>query len=142
MNATGPPQGRRRDFLRSFAMEAKSVLDEACGVPQLRLDEIRDLPEEKLRQIIPVVMGQVELGYAEGNVVATIGESPARELFPSDSAEMEVFNRFDGSRNIDSISEELAASGARQPCDAYDAVVRLFLRLVDAGICVPANPIS
>jgi hypothetical protein len=120
-------------------------LESVRGIPQLFLDDIPDLPDEKLHQIIPVIADDVKLAYADGCVTAARkGQAQATELFPSSSRQTQILNCFDGSRSLGDISQALAsqAAGPAERAEIARQVKDLFLRLVGAGVCRPLNPIE
>jgi hypothetical protein len=136
----------RRSFLRIVTDEARSLLDEARGIPQLRLEDLRDLPPDKLCQVIPVVLDTIQLSYGQGGVVATYTSAAKSDagsvvLFPADSDDLEIFNWFDGSHSIGKICEALHTDALTDAHSIYERVVHLFLRLVNQRICAPRNPI-
>jgi hypothetical protein len=129
---------QRRRFIRLLLGEAASFVDEMGGTPQLRLDQIPDLPDEKLARLIPVVVENVRLGYAAGVLTATIpGKAQPMQLFATNSTEFRIFNCFDGARSLEAVCLELAPAGAQAV--PFAQVKECFLKLVSAGVCVPAN---
>jgi len=129
----------RRQFFRHFAVEALAFIDECRGRPQLRLDELDQLPRPALESIIPVVREDLEV-IREGHMMVARSrrtDDPATPLFPIASDDGEVLDLFDGRRTLGEVAASLES-----PADLearWERCRDLFLRLARMCVCVPAN---
>ena len=116
---------------------------ELRGRPQLRLEDLGKLPDEKLGQVMPMVRPDYEVRIEDGaEVTARQRESGAViRLFPLDSYKTAIFNMFDGMTPLAEIGRRLAASPDLEEDAAFSRAKRLFIALVDKGVCVPSNPV-
>lgn len=117
------------------------AFEEMRGRPQLRLADIPKLPDATLAEIIPMVREDVRLDVNQRDVIAYPPErNESIVLFARDSIETVLFNRFDGRTAIRRIAAEAAATMSWSTDEGFARVKRLFLDLVERGVCVPSNP--
>ncbi len=133
----------RRGFFRSFLGEAASLLDEARGIPQYRLDNLWNLSDEVTARIKPAMVPNIEILIADDQVHArSRGKKEAFAIFRCEPQAGFVFNRFNGQNTIGQISIELAKAFSWDEADAFSYTREFFLRLARLRVCVPVNPVG
>jgi len=131
---------RRRNFFRSLAREAVVRADEMRGVPQMRLDQLDQLPEEVLARLIPGIAPGVQILPGEDVVRGRVpGVEEPLVLFWRAPAELFVFNRFNGRNRLGQVAEEWAAETGTEYARAFGFTRAIFLGLVRLRVCVPVN---
>ena len=131
---------RRRNFFRSLAREAAVRADEMRGIPQMRLDQLDQLPDEVLAELVPGVAPGVQILPDDDFVRGRIpGVAEPVVLFRHAPAELYVFNRFNGRNRLGQVAEEWAAETASEYSRAFGFTRAIFLGLVRLRACVPMN---
>lgn len=132
----------RREALRQLLARALLTTEELAGRPHLRLRDLEDLPEETLRQIVPRLAPGVEIVVDGGTVKARRrSDEPPLLLFDRRSEEVRTFNRIDGRQSLGEAATELARELSGDDQAAWCRVRRLFLHLVQLGVCFPRDPL-
>jgi hypothetical protein len=133
----------RRAFFRRFLGQSAVLADEARGIRQLRLSDLPDLPHGLLREIIPVMLPEVELGSDEGRPILQYPQ-------PQDGAarvelseyEKQVFDQFTGWQSVARATTVLAATWQCDEEIAFERIRSSFLKWAAMGICHPRNPVG
>ncbi|MFM7842663.1 MAG: hypothetical protein ACKPEY_00325, partial [Planctomycetota bacterium] len=107
MNTEHP---ERRQFLHGLATLAKGVARSHIAHPDLLLENLRKLPEHKLRIVIPTIVVGTELSYRYDQVVARTVEGRTLRLFSVYSSELQYFSRFDGQACLGDIARDIAGA--------------------------------
>jgi hypothetical protein len=134
----------RRAFFRGIVGETAAWIEELQGRPQLRMVDVPRLPDEALARVTPVMNSERGSFVHERDVyVAEPGDAKrwrrVKELTPDASR---VAREFDGRRTIAELAEHLrsGASGSAISYEiAFATVKSVFLDLLRAGLCHPAN---
>jgi hypothetical protein len=117
--------------------------DEVRGMPQLRLRSLEQLAPEVFSTIIPTVLDGTDLDIRKNVVFATLkGAKNPVILFETESPENFAFNLFNGINSIHHVVESVTTAFGWEREKSYACVSKLFLRLVTAGICSPANVVG
>jgi len=136
----GDPVGPRRAFFRCAARETVVWFEELRGRRHVKFDDLLKLPPEAIAAIVPGICPGVRIIPAEGHVLAQLeGASDAVDLFPSDEANLAVFNRFNGRNTIGQVVTELSAVMEWPPERSLEHVKGLFFRLLWLRVCAPTN---
>jgi hypothetical protein len=135
------PEDGRRLFFRYLARETVVFVEELGGRRHIKFDDLFKLPPEAIAALIPQICPGVQIVPEDGQVSARLpGASEAVALFPSDEANLAVFNRFNGVNTVGQVASELSAAMEWPQERSFEHVKRLFFRLVRLRVCVPANP--
>ena len=131
---------RRRRFFRQFAGEGIALLEELSGKPQLRLNQLSELPDESLFTLKPAFLPGVTV-FAEGTrMLGRRGDGTPVDLYGLDDPGTFVLSRFDGWSPLGEIAAELESARSWSAASARSLAREVFLRLVADGLCAPANP--
>jgi hypothetical protein len=140
MQDTMPEREGRRGFFHWLAGQGVVAFEEMRGRPQLRLNELGELPDAQLATSKPAVLPEVEILLEENRVLA---RAPRRTdaviLFSSDSIDLRIFNHFNGTNTLAEAAEKVRAETGEEPEQVLAASRVLFLRLVALGVCAPVN---
>lgn len=135
-----PPVSRRR-FFRAFLGEASSLLAEASGIPQRRLDALAELPDRMLEEMVPCAGSMEILRWEENRLVRVGPEASASEVVCAFSAlECCALGLFDGRHTLGQVADELARRpelGERGA--AFAMAKRLFCDLARLMVFVPQS---
>jgi hypothetical protein len=132
----------RRGFFKHLLGEAIALTEELGGKPQLRLEDLPDLPDEKLAQVKPMMMPGREFVTTEEAVSVRSNETGALTvLLPLDRAGSFALGLFDGATELGDVAQRLAAELGVESEEAFARVRQVFLDLVAKGACVPSNPV-
>jgi len=130
----------RRQLFRHLARETVVWFEELGGRRHIKFDDLPKLPPEAIAALIPQICPGVRIVPEQGRVSARLpGAGEAVALFPSDEANLAVFNRFNGKNTVGQVANELSAAMAWPQERSLEHVERLFFRLVRLRVCVPAN---
>jgi hypothetical protein len=114
---------------------------EIAGVPQLHLEEIGKLPDERLFRLIPVVASEVQIYYDDGNIAARfVTGDRSRSHFPAEGPENELLHQVDGVHSLQQICDKLASQDAyrHQPAEEVRRTMKGFmLELIERRVCLP-----
>lgn len=132
----------RRRFFKLLIGETIAFIDELCGRPQFRLVDLTKLSDTALAQIMPMVRPGVKIVVTEQHIgIRRHSGAEMTVLFNSEPANLFVFNRFNGLTTLGHIGEELDVTMSWNEKHGFAYAKRLFLQLVQVGVCVPSNPI-
>ena len=133
----------RRGFFRRLLAEAGATVDEIRGIPQCRISQIPELPDEKLARFTVRIRPEAAVSLRKG---VTTAQAPGDgdgmgevELFRSGERAQFIFNRFDGRADLLAIADETHELFGLEIDEAFDEVKGLFLRLCALGVGAPAN---
>ena len=56
----------RRGYFKMLLGEGLAWKDEVCGLPQLRIANLQDLPKHVFSQIVPALLGGIEIDLRQG----------------------------------------------------------------------------
>jgi hypothetical protein len=133
----------RRQWFRSFVGETLAWTAAFSGTPQLRLSDLSQLPPQCFGALIPAVNEGIEIDLEGAFTVArSAGNSTCIRLFALDSPEQIAFSHFNGTRTVHKIAQSIGQDLEWDPGSSYAFVRNLFLGLVNAGVCVPANAVG
>ena len=135
------PIDDRRLFFRYIAKEAVVWFDELRGRRNVKFGDLLKLPPETIAALVPQIRPGVQIVPEKGRVSARLpGASEALVLFPSDEANLAVFNGFNGENTIGKVAEDLSATMNWPQERSLEYVRGLFFRLLSLRVCVPTNP--
>jgi hypothetical protein len=130
----------RRSYLKSFLSEALSIVEEFRGRPQLLLDDLETVPEDVLRDMVPVFNSgkpsKIEDGWLAVQERKNGEFKQYREL---QGHEEYILACFDGNHSISGICNCLEADFQLDQEAAFSVVKGLFVQLARAAICHPAG---
>ncbi len=132
----------RRRFFRRALGEAAVFFDELSGRPQLKLTDLPGLADDKLQEIVPVLLPGVRLEVVGDGLVAHGPEGgEPRHLSDLAPSNILVVNHL-GHSSLRETAEELTRRLAWPYDQSFAHVRSLFLRLVELGLAVPRDPLS
>lgn len=129
----------RRNFFCSIIAETFSIVEEIRGTPQLRLDELKTLPDDILGGMVPVYNKAIPSRIENGRLLIQGKNGEFRSYCRLAEREEYILTCIDGNHSITGIGNCLIADFQLDQDAAYAEVKNLFLRLAEAGICHPAG---
>ena len=132
----------RRRLPSALLTELRVAKAESHGVKGFRLADIATLPDEALLGMVPARGTEVRVFVQEGFVYAGDRSGEMVRLFPAEQASLDVFNMFNGDRDLRTIAELVAGMWGVEFEDALLFVRTMFLSLLKLGVLVPANPLA
>jgi hypothetical protein len=129
----------RRNFFRSLIAEAISLVDEIKGTPQLRLNELKTIPDDILGGMVPVFNKAIPSRIEGGQLLVQGKSGKFRPYCQLTEREEYILTCFDGNHSITGICNSLMADFQLNQDAAYARVKNLFLQLAETGICHPAG---
>lgn len=131
----------RRSFFRHMARETVVWFEELGGHRHILLSEVAKYPPATLSVLMPRISPGVQILAEQGRVSARLpGQEQALPLFPTEGADLFVFNRFNGQTELGKIAAELGAEMGWPAERSFSFVRERFLKLLMLRVCVPANP--
>lgn len=134
---------KRRHFFRALVAETIAWMEEFSGRPQLRLDELKSVPDEILLEMVPVFNARnpsrIEDGWLVVRNMQNGGFNPYLRL---GEHETYILACFDGFHSIEGICNRLQTDFKLNQTQAFDRVKRLFVQLAEAGVCHPSGGIG
>ncbi len=131
---------KRRHFFRALVTETVAWVEEVSGHPQLRLDELKRVPDETLLKMVPVFNtrkpSRIENGWLAARNMEDGGFIPYRKL---GKHEAYILACFDGFHSIQGIRDRLQTDFKLNQTQAFDRVKQLFVQLAEAGFCHPVG---
>jgi hypothetical protein len=130
----------RRDFFPALLQEIKVIRDSLKGQPGYRLSELRDLPDEQLAEMRPMVNPQYEI-LIEGEYVCCRprGMDKVRRLFTMEPENLVTFNQFDGRHRLDEVGGQLAREMGWEADQGFAYAKALFVALAERLVCIPQD---
>jgi hypothetical protein len=130
----------RREFLSVMAAELRQFSRQDYGAVAIRIQKFGSLTDDQLSGIIPRILPEAHVHLQEGAVWAKPPNStrPVR-LFPVEPLVNFTFNHFNGKKSLEEIAEALTERSDLPFERAFRFTRGLFLTLVKAGVCLPAN---
>ncbi len=137
------PTGQtRRGFFKHLLGETIAVVEEFAGRPQLRLEDLGHLPDEKIAKIIPVVSRNYKIVVDETEVSAhAIQTGSVIPLFTVERANTFTFNLFNGKTELGDIARRLAAEMGWEEDESFAYAKQLFLSLTRKRVLAPSNAV-
>jgi len=130
----------RRSFYRKFLAETLSLFEEITGKPQMRVEQIDTVPDDVVRQMIPVFNNNntyyIENKHIFLNDYKT-GE--LRETIDLDSVELFIIENLDGYMTIEDLAELVENKFRMEQQTAFQQVKETFFMLTKRRICHPAH---
>jgi len=133
------PVATRRSFFRHLVAEAVSLVEEVRGRPQMRLSELDQVPDEIVRQMVPVFNKRCSY-FIENNRVLLKHKKTGiyQEIYRLDSKEQYMIQYFDGQHTLEAIGRRVANEFGVDEETAYQQVKALFIFLAKQFVCIPA----
>jgi hypothetical protein len=133
----------RRGFFRRLVAETISTVEEARGVPQLRLDQIGAQPDDVIGAMVPEwnLSGEIRLHDTRLVRVGRDG-TPGATLLELGPLQLRLLALFDGRHDVDAIATAWAEANGLPIDEAFAQVKRLFLPLAELAVLVPAASIE
>jgi hypothetical protein len=131
----------RRNVWPALLQELRVWYDSIQGQPGGRLAALRDLDDEQLAKIRPMLNPDYEI-LVEQDVVCcrAKGVTETRPLFRMKQENLTTFNQFIGQRTLAEIGAQLAQQMGWEQAEGFCYARDLFLDLVDRLVCVPRDP--
>lgn len=128
----------RSKLLSAISVELSTESQKTEGKKVMRLSDLGSCPDQELKPVIPTVLPESKIMIKGGDVY---GESPVTgksyRLFALDSCALTVFNLFNGSTTLETISKTLAQETGWTQERSFAYTRGVFLALVAAGLCTP-----
>jgi hypothetical protein len=128
----------RRSLFKYSIDEVVALLEETRGRQSFRLSDLARLENDKLGRLIPAIMDASRVRVIADRVVVD-HQQRQDVLYDVGSMEADVWPRIDGRTSLQNIATSLAPVWGDGDAAAFGRVRRLFLALVDVGICLPLN---
>jgi hypothetical protein len=131
----------RRGFLRHFFVYALCLAEEVMGNPQMRLNDLDQMPEEVMRSVTPVLNPKFPWFLHENQIlVKRNGQGCWETIYEMEGMDAHIFTYFGSGMTIDAISSRIKSTYALEAHAAYERVRELFLLLSKHMICLPEQP--
>lgn len=133
----------RRQFFSAIISELEGMNRVSEGGQALKLADLGDLPDERLKGVIPLISPDCEVWVDKG-FIYTYSRSKERpiKLFPEDSQIRFVLDLFNGTHTLSEISHRLVKKSGWESDQAFAFVRGVFLSLVFVRICFPVNQLN
>jgi hypothetical protein len=133
----------RRQFFSALWHELDGVNSQLEGRSTFKLSDLGDLPDDKLADVIPVIMPGCKV-WEEGEFMWTQLNPTAKpeKLFRSETPILVVLDLIDGSTPLQEISQRLSREMNWEASYSFAYVRGLFLSLVFAKVCFPTGPLT
>jgi hypothetical protein len=130
----------RRELLSAILTKMRAESHKNRGKRVLSLAKLGEAPDEKLLQIIPVIVKNSGISVKEGFVIGQPSRSDrSYKLFPLRSPALIAFNMINGSNTLEQISMQLTKETGWEQSRSLAYVRGLFLALVVAGLSQPKD---
>jgi hypothetical protein len=130
----------RRGFFKQVFCDAVCLFEECMGRPQLSLKELQDVPDEIMRDIIPVFNAGRHTRI-EGNILylEDVKSGNPYRLCELDEKRICIWDFIDGLTNIENIARNVEARFGIEFDQAYEETRSFFILLAENMICHPAG---
>ena len=130
----------RRNFFRYLLSEAIGLVEEFRGKPQMRLSDLSQVPDELLRQMMPVLNETRSYSIEQDRVLLHHrNRETSQEVYHLNVNEHYMLRFFDGQHSLEDIGRHVANEFGTDTENAYLEVKILFLALAKFAICHPAQ---
>jgi hypothetical protein len=137
---TASPVAPRRSFFRLLLAEAVSLAEEVRGKPQMRLSDLDQVPNEVVRQMVPVFNEKRAYSIEDDRVLLKHKKTGTyQEIYQLDLQEKYMLKYFDGQHTLEAIGRRAAEKFELDEEVAYQQVKALFILLAKHAICHPAQ---
>ena len=127
----------RRKFIKAFISEVLSFNEEMHGIKNIPLNRINELPEEKIREIIPVIFKETDWKIGDDNSLQVNKKDGYRIYKYLDEVDLFVLQQIQTNTMLDSISKKLVDDHGLDSNEAFKRVSAFFFELVSLMICHP-----
>lgn len=130
----------RRGFFKQVFCDAVCLFEEFLGKPQLSLSELQNVPDEIMRDMIPV-FNAGRPARIEGNVLYSedLKSGASFRICELDERRMYIWGCIDGRTNIGNIAGNVEAWFGIEFDRAYEESRSFFILLAEHMICHPAG---
>lgn len=130
----------RRSFFTTIAAELKLRAGRAEGANAVKIPTLGIMEDNRLMDFIPRLLPGCEIEIRGGEVWGRLEHwSSANFLFRMDRLTTFCFNQVNGQNNLKEIAQAVAAEMGLPFERAFALTRGMFLTLVRAGVCLPAN---
>jgi len=130
----------RRSFFRHLLAEAISLTEEVRGKPQMRLSELDQVPDEVVRQMMPVFNENHSYSIEDDRVLLKHKKTETyQEIYRLDTKERFILRYFEGQHTLEEIGRLVAEEFGLDEEAAYQQTKALFIFLAKHFICFPAH---
>jgi methyltransferase-like protein len=136
-----PVDKSRRNFFSQLTSETISMVDEFKGKPQMLLSEIDKVPEDIVRQMVPVFT-ENRPSYLEDSRLFVKNDKSGdyEEIYRLNPDEYFILKHFDGMQTLEDIAISLEEHSKQDSDAAFQLVRNIFITLAKIMICHPAHP--
>lgn len=129
----------RRGFFRAMVAETMSMVSEARGVQQCRLDLIDKEPDEVIAAMVPIWNQNGPMRLVDGRIVqqSPKGTETVMEL---GADHWQMLALFDGRRSVAQVAERWGVMRGWDPQTAFSYVRGFFVPLAKLAILIPSAP--
>ncbi len=130
----------RRLFFHRFVGEVISLVDEVQGIPQIRLDDIKKLPDQMIRKIKPG-FSYSSLYFIENNrlVFKNKKSNQNQTIYQFGNREVYILNCFNQNNTLEDIGHMVSIEYNISYDSAYESAKSLFIMMTRYLICQPAH---
>ena len=132
----------RRLLLPAVLEELLVAVGEYHGVHGFRMGDLRTAPDEVVGSVVPVRTPGSRVFLADDHVCTLDHAGEQLRLFPVGQAHLDAFNACDGRRDLTAVAAVVAERWDVTPDEAFHLTRELFLRLMAAGVLLPADPLE
>lgn len=137
----GGPDLNRRHLWMHLLNQAVVAQQESCGHRHLCLADLRNLPIQRLAQIVPVFRADGGFRLEAGQLFAHAKDPQRRHcVYDCSALEAYLLQRFDSGTPLIEIGEEVDELYDLPRGRGFASAKDLFLRLAARMICHPAAP--
>jgi len=133
----------RRSFFKSFLSEIIVLADQVQGKKNIPLNKLHLLPDEKVRDIIPIFFSNSGYRFRSDKMEQFVSKEekyfPVRALTESEQL---ILKEFKTNKTLWEIARYLSNQFEMNELAAYEAVKVFFFELARRRICHPCVPIE
>ena len=134
------PEHSRRKFFNSLAGKIVAFAYDIRGIPQMKLNSLKDLPDEVIEQMIPVMAKDDTYKIESDHISKFNHEAESFEKVRSLTRhQMYIIRSFDGISTIKDITLKYASKYKVENETAFRHVRSLFTSLAEYMVCHPKD---
>jgi hypothetical protein len=133
----------RRSFFKSFLSEIIVLADQVKGKKNIPLNKLHLLPDEKIRDIVPVFFSDSVYRFRFDKMEQFVSkEEKYLPVRPLTESEQLILKEFKTNKTLWEIARYLSGQFEMNDLAAYEAVKVFFFELARRRICHPCVPVE
>jgi hypothetical protein len=133
----------RRSFFKSFLSEIIVLSDQVKGKKSIPLSKLHLLPDEKVRDIIPIFFSDSDYRFRSDKMEQFVPKEekylPVRLLTETEQL---ILKEFKTNKTLWEIARYLSGQSEMNDLAAYEAVKVFFFEMAGRRICHPCVPVG